>query len=248
MSGTYLRYAALGGSGGGNATKTTYVPKKSLTLDGSSKAVNLGNNLSFDITSVFSISVWFNVTNSQPGGLVTKEDGMVHGYELYIASGIFDFGFFGASTTAYIENNVALNTGVWYHLIITYDGSQNANNIIAYLNGSLAATSVISNVWGANTGSTASCFFGSRNGSIYFNGLIDEFSFYNVVLNVSQASQIYNNGVPSDLSTLPFYNNVTNWYKIGDFPDNYTTLYDSVNLVNGTGVSLVNTDFTSNIA
>ena len=46
-----------------------------------------------------------------------------------------------------------------------------------------------------------------------WNGLIDEVAFWDKALSASEAADVYNGGVPGDLSSM---SNLTNWWRMGD--------------------------------
>ena len=46
-----------------------------------------------------------------------------------------------------------------------------------------------------------------------WNGLIDEVAFWDKALSASEAAEVYNGGVPGDLSSM---SNLTNWWRMGD--------------------------------
>lgn len=229
-----------------------YVPKKSLTLDGISKSVSLGGNFPYDITSIFSISSWVKpTTNAVYMALASKIDGGNVGWILGfdIANSAFYFTFYnGAGTNAFVRTGAIVSTNVWYNVVVTYDGTQDVSGLKIYVNGVLQTPGGTSNSWGGSVASSSTAMIGNSGTGNVFVGPVDEYSFYTgSVLTGTQVAELYNLGLPFDLATASFYSLLTNWYRIGDTPDNYTTIYDSVGTINGTGTNLVNTDFTGDI-
>jgi hypothetical protein len=48
--------------------------------------------------------------------------------------------------------------------------------------------------------------------NLFYEGLLDEISFFNSALSASDITSIYNSGVPADISTL----NPVGWWRMGD--------------------------------
>ena len=96
-----------------------------------------------------------------------------------------------------------LRDGTWKHLLITLDYS--SGDVKYYLNG----------VQGGNTdnygGIYSNNILGSigRGGTLYFGGNIDEVSVFKKVLTSTEISQVYNSGVPNDISSL----NPFSWWR-----------------------------------
>ena len=88
----------------------------------------------------------------------------------------------GSVTGSYIANVWTMSSIVW--------NSSAINKVVIYRNGV-----IISNKTGSFTGSTPTTFYlGTKNnGREGIYGLIDEFSFWNRPLNISEITQLYNN-------------------------------------------------------
>jgi|GEM_PF-6320282 len=92
----------------------------------------------------------------------------------------------------------ALN--VWHNLIITFDSSR-TNVFIGYWNGGNAVSLPNNNANPSNLASTGNFYVGDDQG-VNFKGLIDEFSIFDKSLTAQEASDIYNSGVATDISSL----------------------------------------------
>lgn len=106
----------------------------------------------------------------------------------------------GFTLTAYNKSGSTISTGgvasgtlpstnTWYHVVCTRD----TNYFKVYVNGCLMATSSSQNgalpYYGTNTPEAR---IGSRrNGSKYFNGVLDEISIYNCALSAKEVSKLY---------------------------------------------------------
>ena len=75
----------------------------------------------------------------------------------------------------------------WLHVLVTYDGLQQADGIKVYLNGQLVATKPLLDTF-TGTFTTAPLFrLGSAGDGPTFRGLLDEFRFYNRELSADEA-------------------------------------------------------------
>ena len=78
-----------------------------------------------------------------------------------------------------------------------------------YINGSLNT----SNIDVPQLTSVSNPVIGSFNGaSLFLNGYVDEVAIFNSALSASDVSDIYNSGVPADLTSL----SPVNWWRMGD--------------------------------
>ena len=192
----------------------------SLDFDGVNDVVQCGLTPSFEITDSFSASAWVKLdTLGTQRGIVGKFTSGALGWHMRIQStNIIRFVFatngsnyFGADSTT------TLATDTWYHVVITYDGSQANTGMKIYINGSLETmttlgggtvttiVNTIPNHIGASAGSTASGFW---------DGNIEEVAVFSSELSAGNVTTIYNGGLPTDLelfSPLP-----TAWYRMGD--------------------------------
>jgi hypothetical protein len=120
-----------------------------------------------------------------------------------------------SSQFVYIGRNgqTTISENVWSHVLFTYDGSGNKNNINIYLNGVLDNGSAISSgTYTAMSNTTQPLEIGRYNGGGYANGLIDETAIFTTELSQSDISAIYNNGEPQSLDAYsPFV-----WFRMGD--------------------------------
>ena len=117
-----------------------------------------------------------------------------------------------------------IDLNVWSKICLTRDSS---NNIKAYVNGNLFASSSASTTLRVQTiGRIINNGFG-------FLGAIDEVSFFNRELNSSEITTIYNGGLPSDVSSI---SGIIHWYRCGD-GDTATTITDNIGSNNATMIN-----------
>ena len=196
---------ALGNYNGTLVNGTTYGTGKinqGFSFDGVNDYVNLGDNFDNDGTQAQSVSFWVKLINSTSNQLlVGKQNNAVpyNGWSVTIYSSKIYYGFLNnvPSIAIATENTQVLTTGVWYHIVATYNGSKNASGIKVYIDGSLGTQNILSDTLGSNSSSASGikATISSRNGSILpTNGLIDEVGIWDRVLSESEVTELYNNG------------------------------------------------------
>jgi len=194
----------------------------SVDLDGSNDYIDCGGNADFSFTdgtgndSAFSISAWVKLDSNNRARVVGK--GNMEW--LFGTDGDSKFALLlwsNDSTSALLglREQTNLSTGVWHHLVATYDGSNTVSGIKLY-----RAGNPITLTFDASSGTYAG--MASQQGSLrigqwegnssVMNGLIDEVSVFNSELSASDVSDIYNSGVPADISSL----NPLGWWRMGD--------------------------------
>jgi len=170
-------------------------------------AVPSSPNLKFSNT--FTVEAWINynstggnetiVTKGQDANTAMDWQVAIHGGHLY--SDIFVSGVQSPGTF-----NTALVPGTWYHVAVTYDGS----NLRGYVNGALDGTV-------GYTGTLRTTDYALRIGAYapvsgdteFFSGKVDELSLYNRALSSNEVAAIYNAGtggkcpVPPTIITQP---------------------------------------------
>jgi hypothetical protein len=122
-----------------------------------------------------------------------------------LTSGVW-FGYYGTGTSLFrwsIENDNThdfvyntINTGQWYHIAATYDGTLTANNAIIYVNGQAVTTFTRNN--GAISGQSGIKIGMTGSDEYAFNGKIADFRLYHNVLSANDILQIYRTSASLD--------------------------------------------------
>ena len=143
--------------------------------------------------------------------------------------------------------NTAQDDGEWHHWVVYAD----INNI---LNSKLYVDGVLQTIQQTTTTGSALAYTEGLNiggdkavGGNYFEGNIDEFAWFNTELTQSQITTIYNNGVPTDLSSI---SGLSGYWRMGDpnGQSSYPTITDdSSNSNNGTMTNMVAADIETNV-
>ena len=145
--------------------------------------------------------------------------------------------------------------GTWKHIVVTYDGASDGLKIDTpytlkiYINGSEVITSSGDYSQGGgvedNDGPIEPVYVGfgrNPNGFYLRQSLIDEFGYWNQELTASQVSNLYNSGVPTDLTA--FSPSAAHVYRMGD-GDTFPTIEDRVGNADQTMTNMASSNFVS---
>ena len=199
----------------------------SLSFDGSNDYIDCGGASDFGFTdgagndSAFTLSAWVKF-DSPTAQRILDKSGSTQASRSYLfgTDGANRFSIFlgpynsAAGDYLYVTESTLLYSGVWYHLVSTYDGSKTAGGLTLYRNGSASTTtdSSAGNYAGMpSTSETLKIGKFNLNGSV-MNGLVDEVAVFDYELTSSQVSDLYNSGTPADISSL----NPVGWWRMGD--------------------------------
>lgn len=214
---------------------------------GDSDSLSFGNGSS---DSPFSISAWIKMDSTTGFRIFNKYAGSINEYSFGTGGGnnlqfyIFD----NTSTFKYRARvyTTTLNTGEWYHVVATYSGvggSNAENGIKIYVDGiRVDDTTVSAGVYTAMGNKTTPVHIGKLDTS-YADGLIDEVSVFNSELSQTDINNIYNSGVPVDISSM---SNVVSYWRMGD-GDTANTITDNVGTNDGTMVSMSSANFVTDV-
>jgi len=180
------------------ATYGTGIINQGFSFDGVNDYVDIGNNLDFDGNTPFSFSCWIN-SNANTTTIFNKfqSSGIFPGYALRIqSSGILKFNLqINNSTDKMIVDSTTAITSGLKHIVLTYDGSTDANGVKIYINGVSDTISIVSNTFGGGLTTSAPFTIGNPIvGSNYFNGIVDEFGVWDKELTASEVTELYNSG------------------------------------------------------
>ena len=226
------RRAGYAASIGGAVAPSTpaFTNTYSLDFDGTNDHLVVANHDDFSFgdsttDTPFSISAWVKADNLSGVRFVTKNEWDVGtDYREWIFSGHTGKLLFGVvdadgSSGAYNnyryrqESTARITTGIWYHVVGTYDGSGGTNahtGIKLYVNASVAS-SYVDTTAGTyvamhnNTGSNGDIAIGAWRNTSFTDGKIDEVAIWDVELDAEAVTAIYNEvdgvGVPFDLAS-----------------------------------------------
>jgi hypothetical protein len=185
------------------------------------------NSLQFQPTDALTFSCWFNADSHSSNSIIVSNNewtGAYRGYNLQLDStGVLKFTITSSYTPSnnyiQISSTTTINTGSWYHVVITKDTSIANTGLNMYINGSPAS------VTRASSGTLSTFTYvsnfnlgGVNNGSQLFDGKISNAQVFNTELSSSDAETLYNNGSP--LTSMSGYSSLQGWWKL-DASDTY---------------------------
>jgi len=160
-------------------------------FNGSNDYVNLGNPTALQVTSSLSVVAWVNQS-----AVVSFGNVMVGNY--WSGSGAFvvqDYGsnnmlcsYLGNTKTVATPTN-SFNTGIWYYIGCTYNGSTITTYINGVNSGSIAATGTLSNSSGYPWYIGTEGSVGFQTG--FFHGSIDDVRIYSRALSPAEVMALY---------------------------------------------------------
>jgi hypothetical protein len=196
-----------------------------LDFDGINDSILVGN--SPIVTGVFTISMWIKRTSlTSPESaasqyLIQKDDISTNRvYNCFLFTSTGKLGFFVSSTGSYdsthrIDTLTAINDTNWHNVVFVNNGNGVVNQV--YVDGAEASYSTqgtgVSTLHSStiNARLCGSDFYAPAN----FYGSMSNVSMWNAALASSQVSEIYNEGVPSNLNNHSAYSNLVSWWQLG---------------------------------
>ena len=192
------------GYGQGAKVGSSFSNLQSLEFDGIDDYVDCGTGLgdSQGVITEFSVSMWIKPS-------------VTSGNDLFFNIGSFanSFGqiaFQLQSNKLYVKLNngnrnyniAYTNTTAWQHLVFVYDGSNSANTKM-YLD-NVEQSPTVGGVFPSSLDLTGlKTIIGAGYSVSYpYAGLLDEVSYFDRTLDVSDINTIYGTGVPNDISSL----------------------------------------------
>jgi len=172
-----------------NQSKSTnysldFIPTDIINVSGFSTALSNVNNgtRSSDNNLPFSWSVWFKSRNS------SNSQGEIAGYGQSQRNGIrIHNNVFRSNYTSDLPGTTTISQNIWYHGVVTYDGTTRK----IYINGVLDASDTPSSAAISNQPLTIGVYPG---GTSSFNGELNELCFFDYALSESQVTTLYGTG------------------------------------------------------
>ncbi|QDP58183.1 MAG: putative concanavalin A-like lectin/glucanases superfamily protein [Prokaryotic dsDNA virus sp.] len=223
---------------------TSYSPY-ALEFDAaSSDYIDLGTTLNsmLELSDSFSVSAWINFENtSTDRTIISNFTSAIKGVQLRVLPNESIRIIIAESNSKYLfVDSTSLSTNTWHHTVFTYDGSNTIGGLNLYINSSLDNNT--NGTAGAITTITSSdsLKIGAYTSGQYFNGKLSNLSAWNTALTSAQVTELYNEGVPSNLNNHSAYSNLTSWWQLGSnssFNTNWTVL-DEKGTNNGTSSNM----------
>jgi hypothetical protein len=205
------------------STIPTFTNTYSLDFDGVDDYLNLGRITAMEGATNFSFSMWVYPTSYT--GVRRLFGKIASATDFFQANTTNEFGYIqwyiadGQTNYPKVQTSSRIDLNNWGLLTFVYDGSLsgNLNKAKIYINGTLASNTTTAYQMPSSISLDTTDFYVAQRGgnpSTPTAGNIDEVSAYDYSLSASEVMDIYNGGVPTDLSLLatpPLH-----WYRMGD--------------------------------
>ena len=188
----------------------------SVELDGSNDYINIPHDSSLTIAGDLSISAWVyrDSTSTNYWPIITKRGSTATNttYQFYLDTSLSGgkLRFYNGSSAYSPSGGTNVPTNQWVHVAITIDSGV-SNGTKWYVNGTAESSTNTFTINKSNTDDVTIGRLGSTSTS-YGKGKIDEVGLFSSVLSASDITDIYNSGVPTDISS---YSPVGYW-RMGD--------------------------------
>ena len=221
-----------------------------LDFDGTNDYID-SNNIPSQLNTV-TASVWVKRNGSQPlsagvFGIRNTTGGSTFGVCWDIAflttTNKIEFRI-GDTTYHTVTQDSIMPDNTWTHVVGVADGA----NIFLYINGvkQLDADTYTTPI----ESPTNEISFGRQGTAAnYFKGSLSNACYFNTGLSQSEITEIYNEGVPSNLNNHSAYSNLVSWWQLGSnssFNTNWTVL-DEKGSNNGTSVNMTEADIVDGV-
>tara|TARA_R100000951_G_scaffold28281_2_gene24259 strand:+ start:290 stop:1054 length:765 start_codon:yes stop_codon:yes gene_type:complete len=229
----------------------------SLDFDGVDDYLHLGNGDALTPNSSganrgFSISFWIN-SSVKSQQVFSKNIGGDSEYECILRyNGNLKLYLYSSDTTSIYQSlniNTDIADGNWHHIVFAWELGSTSTSIQGYLDGVNlrgGTTYASSGTWVSVSNTAADLRLAYQGGS-YGEIMLDEFAIFDDNLTLPQVTEIYNSGVPNDLSSIDY---LVGWWRMGD-PDgtsSYPTITDqSSNSNDGTMTNMASGDIVTDV-
>ncbi|MEZ4751655.1 MAG: LamG domain-containing protein [Bdellovibrionota bacterium] len=169
-------------------------------FDGTDDYIIVADNNNLDTTATLSIQIWFFPTtvDGQPDGLVSKRTtaGSQEAYSVFLYTSNRIYVDIDGSNNRFFASTT-LSANRWYHVVVTYDGSQTAaNRVRVYVNGREDSGSPFNETSTSIPNRSSALHIGMLNAAYGngFHGLMDEVSIYTSVLSRADIENAFRAG------------------------------------------------------
>ena len=228
--------------------KTSYSPY-ALDFDGTNDYINVPNNnsLDFGTNTDFTLSMW--VKRASTGNfynLLFNGDTNGAFWWRFQSDDTIRFFLDYGSTYDDVQTTATITDSNWHHLVAVADRD---TQLSIYIDGQLSASNTVSNSGSIST--TLDFKIGARyDNTQTFSGSLSNCSVWNAALSSAQVSEIYSEGVPSNLNNHSAYANLVSWWQLGSnssFNTNWTVLNEISTGSNGTSVNMTEADIVDGV-
>ena len=246
---------------------TAFTNTKSLIFDGVNDILKIKDSTTAPTeyqglgnANSYSISFWLKSTDANASSIYWYSNSTMIEIRTQTSSGThapFSIGlksgsvFFGRTSNQLtgsesFTSTDTVNDGNWHHVVCTV----NDVTLKFYIDGSLDSTKTFVTATGdCSVGTTNSNFqIGARTTNsggytAYYEGSLEEVSFFDTELSSTNVTAIYNSGVPNNISGYP---DLIGWYRMGD-GDTYPTIQDNKGSNDATMTNMASDDIQTDV-
>lgn len=198
-----------------------------LNFNGSNQYIDFGSIAGFEYTDSFSAEAWIK-TSAVSYSIMGKalRSGTYKGWLLWLdASGYLEGYLFsnvpGSNWIQVRGSTAGLHNSAWHHVVMTYSGTGTAVGMSLYVDGALETPTILKDTLTTTIINAANFNIGSvDNGSLLWNGWIDEAVMYDKVLSLLEVEHRYNSS-----------NGREDFIRFTDKPTIYKTAGDSAGTI-----------------
>ena len=212
--------------------------KFSLILDAVDDFIDFGNDsgLDFEGTDPFSVSVWVK-PEALGFRIIFSKWATSKGYNLQFTNTRKLRMTIAASggNQILMESSLLMTLSQWYHIVITYDGSENASGVKMYFDSVLdPSLSALVDSLSATIKNSSSFMMGKRDATQFFSGNFSQGAVSGKELPQADVDELYNGGSHHCLYATNVYKDLISWWDIDSFP----TIIDRIGPNEGTATNM----------
>ncbi|HAM38460.1 MAG: hypothetical protein A2539_06405 [Elusimicrobia bacterium RIFOXYD2_FULL_34_15] len=197
-----------------NPVRVNGIIGKALEFDGTNKYVSISDNNSLDITNAITLEAWVKSDR------ITQDNGPTRriidkGVYILAASDKAYFKIYVNCVSKSVEKSwTCSDTGVWHHLVGTYDSAGGCNNMKLYQDGVLMAQTTVTGKIDTNSSILNIGRQGPTTGR--FDGIIDEVKIYNRALTAEEVVEHYQSTLSDNTPPKSQLQVVGSKYQVGN--------------------------------
>ena len=224
----------------------------SAKFDGLDEYVTWGNIAAVDLERTFdwSFSFWMNCSGS-PGDdqfiLSKQTSGNPEGWVILVQDSghivFYTIHTFGSNYMG-IRMDVSARDGYWHHVAVTYDSSATgaASGYQFYYDGYAETVITVADSLSSDYSSAAAFIAGTRELDFtkYYDGYLDDVSFFTRTLTQNEIDSIYNFGQPTDVAFISdLYSDLVGYWGMGEDANDGTMTLMAANDIQADGAQTI---------
>ncbi len=148
----------------------------------------------------------------------------------------------GTGTLQQVGSIGTHNDGNWHLATLIWSG----NTLQLYVDAVFQASTAAVNRYGSDTAPQYSNFYLGTNDTtgFFFDGRLDEASYWDDSFGLGEVQELYNSGVPTDLAAHSKYGNLQAWWRLGEAANDSTDSSDPAARIHDVGPGAYNINLT----